>query len=81
MKTEKTIEQKRYYRSETLDEAIRLVKPYRGRDKLYGFTATNERGNITEVGVYNGNTKKYAIYRADEVDANAVAEFKKILSA
>lgn len=74
-----TTEPKRYYRSDALDEAIRFVKPFRGRDKLYGFTSTNERGNIAEVGVYNGNTKKYAIYRSEVVDSNSVIEFKKIL--
>lgn len=66
--------------SPSMEEAIKLVKPLRGRNKVFGMMSTNDRGTITEVGVYNGNTKKYALYRAELVDADVLNEFKTIIS-
>lgn len=66
--------------SPSLEEAIKLVKPLRGRDKIFGMLSTNDRGMVTEIGVYNGNTKKYALYRAELVDSEIVSEFKTIIS-
>lgn len=66
--------------SPSMEEAIKLVKPLRGRNKIFGMLTTNDRGTITEVGVYNGNTKKYALYRAELVDADVLNEFKTLIS-
>ncbi len=66
-------------RTPSLDEAIKLAKQHRGKENLYGMLSTNDRGDVTEVGVYNGNTKRYALYRSDLVDADTLTEFKEIL--
>ncbi len=66
-------------RTPSLDEAIKLAKQFRGKENLYGMISTNDRGDVTEVGVYNGNTKRYALYRSDLVDAETLTEFKQIL--
>lgn len=65
--------------SPSMEEAIKLVKPLRGRNKIFGMMSTNDRGTVTEVGVYNGNTKKYAIYRSELVDAEVLGEFKTLI--
>jgi len=65
----------------SMEEAVRLVKNLRGRDKLYGMMSKNDRGDVTEVGVYNGNTKRYALYRSDLVDSEIINEFKEIMGS
>ncbi len=65
----------------SMEEAVRLVKNLRGRDKLYGMMSTNDRGDVTEVGVYNGNTKRYALYRSELVDSDIITEFKEIMGS
>ena len=66
--------------SASLEAAVKMVKPLvRGRNRVYGMLSTNDRGDVTEVGVYNGNTKKYALYRSDLVDNDTVNEFKEIM--
>jgi hypothetical protein len=65
----------------SMEEAVRLVKNLRGRDKLYGMMSTNDRGDVTEVGVYNGNTKRYALYRSELVDSEIITEFKEIMGS
>jgi len=65
----------------SLEEAVRMVKKLNGRDKIYGMMSTNDRGDVTEVGVYNGITKKYALYRSDLVDGDTVNEFKEIMGS
>ena len=67
--------------SPSLEEAVKLVKPLRGRDKIFGMMSTNDRGDITEVGVYNGMTKRYALYRAELVDSEVINEFKDIMGS
>ena len=68
--------------SPSLEAAVKMVKPLvRGRNKIYGMLSTNDRGDVTEVGVYNGITKKYALYRADLVDNDTVNEFKEIMGS
>ena len=67
--------------SPSLEAAVKLVKPLRGRNKIYGMLSTNDRGDVTEVGVYNGNTKRYALYRSDLVDGDTVNEFKEIMGS
>jgi len=67
--------------SPSMEEAIKLVKPLRGRNKVFGMMSTNDRGTVTEVGVYNGITKRYALYRSELVDAEAIAEFKNIMGS
>jgi hypothetical protein len=63
----------------SMEEAVKMIKPLRGRDKVFGMMSTNDRGDITEIGVYNGMTKSYALYRAELVDGEVVNEFKKIM--
>lgn len=63
----------------SMEEAVKMIKPLRGRDKVFGMMSTNDRGDITEIGVYNGKTKSYALYRAELVDGEVVNEFKKIM--
>lgn len=63
----------------SMEEAIKLLKPLRGRNKIFGMMSTNDRGTVTEVGVYNGITKKFALYRAELVDAEVLAEFKTLI--
>lgn len=66
--------------SPSLEAAVKMVKPIvRGRNGIYGMLSTNDRGEVTEVGVYNGNTKKYALYRSDLVDSDTLIEFKSIM--
>ena len=74
---------KRYNRrmSPTMEEATRLVKNLKGRNKLYGMMSTNDRGDVTEIGVYNGNTKRYALYRSELVDSDIITEFKEIMGS
>jgi tryptophanyl-tRNA synthetase len=67
--------------SPSMEEAIKLVKPLRGRNKVFGMMSTNDRGTVTEVGVYNGNTKRYALYRSELVDAEIISEFKEIMGS
>ena len=67
-------------RTPSLDEAIKLARQHKGKEGLYGMISTNDRGDVTEVGVYNGNTKRYALYRSDLVDGDTVAEFKQVLN-
>lgn len=67
--------------SPSMDEAVKMIKKLNGRNKIYGMMSTNERGDVTEVGVYNGITKKYALYRTDLVDSDTIAEFKEIIGA
>lgn len=67
--------------SPSLEEAVKLVKPLRGRNKIFGMMSTNDRGDITEVGVYNGMTKRYALYRAELVDSDVISEFKNIMGS
>lgn len=67
--------------SPSLEAAVKLIKPLRGRNGIYGMMSTNDRGDVTEVGVYNGNTKKYALYRSDLVDGDTVNEFKEIMGS
>jgi len=63
-------------RNPDLDAAIKLARSLgRGRDGVYGMLDTRE-GRVLEVGVYNGNTKKYAVYRSDMVDADALADIQ-----
>ena len=63
----------------SLEEAVRMVRKLNGRDKIFGMMSTNDRGDITEVGVYNGITKRYALYRSDLVDQETVTEFKEVM--
>lgn len=65
----------------SMEEAVKMIKKLNGRNKIYGMMSTNERGDITEIGVYNGITKKYALYRTDLVDSDTVAEFKELIGA
>ena len=67
--------------SPSLEAAVKLIKPLRGRNGIYGMMSTNDRGDVTEVGVYNGNTKKYALYRSDLVDVDTVNEVKEIMGS
>jgi len=68
--------------SPSLEAAVKMVKPLvRGRNGIYGMLSTNDRGDVTEVGVYNGNTKRYALYRSDLVDGDTVNEFKEIMGS
>lgn len=65
----------------SLDKAVKMVKPIiRGRNNVYGMLSTNDRGDVTEVGVYNGVTKKYALYRSDLVDSETLSEFETIMN-
>lgn len=63
----------------SLEEAVRMVRKLNGRDKIFGMMSTNDRGDITEIGVYNGITKRYALYRSDLVDQETVTEFKDVM--
>lgn len=61
-------------------EAVKLVKGMRGRGGLYGMLSITDRGYITEVGIYNYGTKKYALYKSSEIDEKAVVDIKKIIN-
>ncbi len=69
---------RRVSRSPSLDEAVKIAKQNRGRNGIYGILQVND-GRIMEVGVYNGNTKRYAIFRSELVDENAVTEIREII--
>ena len=66
--------------SASLEEAVKLLKPYRGREGIYAMFPKNDKGDYTELGVYNYNTKRYALYRSDMVDSASVTEFKEVIS-
>lgn len=65
--------------SPTSEEALKLVRSLPGRNGIYGMTHRNDRGNIVEVGVYNYNTKQYALYNTDMVDQKALDDIKSII--
>ena len=64
----------------SVEEAVKLLKPYRGREGIYAMLPKNARGDYTELGVYNYNTKRYALYRSEMVDSASVTEFKEVIS-
>ena len=66
--------------SASVEEAVKLLKPI-------GVVMASMRcfqktiGVITpKIGVYNYNTKRYALYRSDMVDSKSVTEFKEVIS-
>jgi hypothetical protein len=65
--------------SPSLDEAIKLLKPYKGRDGIYSMFSRNDKGDFTEIGVYNYRTKKYTIYRSDMVDPKSLEDIREII--
>lgn len=64
----------------SVEEAVKLLKPYRGREGIYAMFSKNDRGDYTELGVYNYNTKRYAVYRSEMVDSESITEFKEVIS-
>lgn len=65
-------------RTPSLDAAVKIAKQHRGKNGIYGMLHV-ENGRIMEVGVYNGNTKKYALYRSELLDADALAEIQSMI--
>ena len=65
--------------SPSLDEALKLLKPYRGRDGIYSMLSRNDKGDYTELGVYNYRTKKYTLHRVDMINTDAITEMKEII--
>ncbi len=65
--------------SVSMEEAVNLLKPFKGRNGLYGCFSKNDNGEYTEVGVYNYSTKKYAIFRSEYVDSTAVEEIREVI--
>ena len=65
--------------SPSLDEALKLLKPYRGRDGIYSMLDKNDKGDYTELGVYNYRTKKYTLHRVDMINTDAITEMKEII--
>ena len=65
--------------SPSLDEAIKLLKPYKGRDGIYSMFSRNDKGDFTEIGVYNYRTKKYTIYRSDMVDPKSLQDIREVI--
>lgn len=65
--------------SPSLDEAIKLLKPYKGRDGVHAMFSRNDKGDFTEIGVYNYRTKKYTLYKSDMVDNNSLLEIKEVI--
>ncbi len=62
-----------------VEEILTLVKPMRGKNGLFGMIGTTKQGDVTEVGVYNYVTKKYALYGVDDVDSDAIADIKNTI--
>ena len=67
--------------SPSLEAVVKFIKPLRGRNKVFGMMSTNDRGDISEVGIYNGITKRYALYRSELVDSETLNEFKDIMGS
>lgn len=65
--------------SASMEEAVGLLKPMKGRSGLYGCFSKNDIGEYTEVGVYNYSTKKYVIFRTEHVDGTAIDEIKEVI--
>ena len=65
--------------SPSLEEALKLLKPYRGRDGIYSMLSRNDKGDYTELGVYNYRTKKYTLHRGDMINTDAITEMKEII--
>lgn len=65
-------------RTPSLDEAVKIAKSNRGKNGIYGMLEVKD-GRIMEVGVYNGNTKKYALFRSELVDSDALAEIREVM--
>jgi|14BtaG_2_1085337.scaffolds.fasta_scaffold13748_1 hypothetical protein len=60
-----------------VEEILSVLRPMRGKNGLYGLVGTTKHGDITEIGVYNYNTKGYALYEVGEVDSDAIADIKR----
>lgn len=65
-------------RTPSLDEAVKIAKSHRGKNGIYGMLQVTD-GRVMEVGVYNGNTKKYALFRSELIDADALVEFREVI--
>lgn len=65
-------------RTPSLDEAVKIAKSHRGKNGIYGMLQIND-GRVMEVGVYNGNTKKYALFRSDLVDEDALIDIREVI--
>ncbi len=63
--------------SPAVEEILSVVRPMRGKNGLYGMVGTSKQGDVTEVGIYNYNTKGYALYGVDDVDSEAIADIKR----
>ncbi len=63
----------------SVQEAINLLKPMRGKDGIHGMFQKNDRGDYSEIGVYNYRTKQYALYRVEHIDSKSIEEFKEIM--
>ena len=69
---------RRVSRSPSLDEAVKIAKQNRGKNGIYGILQVTD-GRIMEVGVYNGNSKRYVIFRSELVDENSLTEIREII--
>jgi len=65
-------------RTPSLDEAVKIAKSHRGKNGIYGMLQVTDN-RIMEVGVYNGNTKRYALFRSDLVDEDSLVEIRKVI--
>ena len=65
--------------SPSLEESLKLLKPYSGRDGIYSMLSRNDKGDYTELGVYNYRTKKYTLHRVDMINTDAITEMKEII--
>ena len=65
--------------SPSLEEALKILKPHKGRDGIYSMFQKNDKGDYTEVGVYNYRTKKYTLHRVDMIDTSAITEIREVI--
>lgn len=66
-------------RTPSLDEAVKIAKSHRGKNGIYGMLEVKDN-RVMEVGVYNGNTKKYALFRSELVDVDALVDIKDVIT-
>lgn len=67
-------------RKSLFSEVLTLINKHTTRHgPLYPMLGKNQKGDVKEMGVYNGTTKRYAIYRSDDLSDAAIADIKEVL--
>jgi hypothetical protein len=67
-------------RKSMFSEMISIINSKTDRNgPLYSLIEKNEKGEVVELGVYNGTTKRYAVYASNELSNDAINDVKEVL--